>query len=63
MDEPNDTPAEESPEIPAAPADRGVVRSILVFGIPLVLGMGFHALFNLVDLWIVGKVAGTRSVD
>ena len=24
------------------------------FGIPLVIGMGGHALFNLVDLWIVG---------
>jgi putative MATE family efflux protein len=24
------------------------------FGLPLVLGMGGHALFNLVDLWIVG---------
>lgn len=42
-------------------AERGIVRSILVFGIPLVLGMGFHALFNLVDLWIVGKL-GTAAL-
>ncbi len=35
-------------------ADRGLVRSILVFGIPLVLAMGFHALLNLVDLPVVG---------
>jgi len=42
-------------------ADRSIVRTILVFGIPLVLGMGFHALFNLVDLWIVGKV-GTAAL-
>jgi putative MATE family efflux protein len=42
-------------------ADRGIVRTILVFGVPLVLGMGFHALFNLVDLWIVGKV-GTAAL-
>jgi len=53
-----------SPERPSTVttlADRGVVRSILVFGIPLVLGMGFHALFNLVDLWIVGKL-GTQAL-
>ena len=42
-------------------AERGIVRSILVFGSPLVLGMGFHALFNLVDLWIVGKL-GTAAL-
>ena len=42
-------------------ADRGIVRPILVFGIPLVLGMGFHAIFNLVDLWIVGKL-GTAAL-
>jgi len=27
---------------------------VIPFGLPLVLGMGGHALFNLVDLWIVG---------
>ncbi len=27
---------------------------VLPFGLPLVAGMGGHALFNLVDLWIVG---------
>ena len=26
------------------------------FGLPLVMGMGGHALFNLVDLWIVGSL-------
>lgn len=34
---------------------------MVVFGLPLVLGMGFHALFNLVDLWIVGKL-GTEAL-
>ena len=54
-----------SPPDPSVPeetlADRGTVRAVLVFGIPLVLGMGFHALFNLVDLWIVGKL-GTAAL-
>ncbi len=52
------------PEEQAAPesiADSGILRPILVFGVPLVLGMGFHALFNLVDLWIVGKL-GTAAL-
>ncbi len=39
----------------------GLLRSIVVFGLPLVLGMGFHALFNLVDLWVVGKL-GTAAL-
>lgn len=52
--------SESAPE-PLSLSDRGIVRSILVFGIPLVLGMGFHALFNLVDLWIVGKL-GTQAL-
>jgi putative MATE family efflux protein len=34
---------------------------IVTFGIPLVLGMAFHALFNLVDLFIVGKL-GTSAL-
>jgi putative MATE family efflux protein len=42
-------------------ADKSAVRSVVIFGIPLVLGMGFHALFNLVDLWIVGKL-GTEAL-
>ncbi|MCU0725222.1 MAG: MATE family efflux transporter [Planctomycetes bacterium] len=42
-------------------ADKGALRSVVLFGIPLVLGMGFHALFNLVDLWIVGKL-GTEAL-
>ncbi|MEN8149770.1 MAG: MATE family efflux transporter [Planctomycetota bacterium] len=42
-------------------ADRGIVPSILCFGLPLVLGMSFHALINLVDLWIVGKL-GTQAL-
>jgi len=29
---------------------------LVTFGIPLVLGMFFHSLFNLVDLIIVGKL-------
>ncbi len=29
---------------------------VLGFGVPLVIGMGGHALFNLVDLWIVGPL-------
>ena len=51
--------AETSPESPLT--ERGVVRTLIVFGIPLVLGMGFHALFNLVDLWIVGGL-GTAAL-
>ncbi|MHC4473048.1 MAG: MATE family efflux transporter, partial [Planctomycetota bacterium] len=54
-----DPAAEPTPTVPIA--ERGIVRSILVFGAPLVLGMGFHALFNLVDLWIVGKL-GTAAL-
>ncbi|MCZ6787839.1 MAG: MATE family efflux transporter, partial [Planctomycetota bacterium] len=29
---------------------------LVTFGIPLVLGMFFHSLFNLVDLIIVGRL-------
>jgi MATE family, multidrug efflux pump len=39
----------------------GVGRRILVFGFPLMLGMAFHALFNLVDIFIVGKL-GTTAI-
>ncbi len=56
---PMDPAASSGP--PAVAAERGIVRTILVFGIPLVFGMGFHALFNLVDLWIVGKL-GTAAL-
>jgi len=42
-------PAAEAPGRTPFPASR-----VLPSGIPLVLGMGGHALFNLVDLWIVG---------
>lgn len=31
-------------------------RRVLALGLPLMLGMGGHALFNLVDLWIVGSL-------
>lgn len=41
--------------------DPRLVRRVVLFGIPLVVGMGFHALFNLVDLWIVGKL-GTEAL-
>ena len=33
-----------------------LLRATLAFGWPLVLGMAFHSLFNLVDLYIVGKL-------
>lgn len=33
-----------------------LLRATLVFGWPLVAGMAFHSLFNLVDLYIVGKL-------
>ncbi len=48
--------------IESAPRDLtegGVGRRILVFGFPLMLGMAFHALFNLVDLFIVGKLGSS----
>lgn len=34
----------------------GVVRSVLLFGLPLAFGMASHASFNLLDLWIVGEL-------
>jgi len=34
----------------------GLLLRLVAFGIPLVLGMFFHSLFNLVDLIIVGKL-------
>ncbi len=41
----------------AGDLNRGrVVPRLVTFGIPLVLGMFFHSLFNLVDLIIVGKL-------
>ncbi len=46
---------------PAPAPDPKMFGSVFLFGLPLVLGMGFHALFNLVDLWIVGKV-GTAAL-
>src|SRR5262245_1307027 len=33
-----------------------LLKATLVFGWPLVLGMAFHSLFNLVDLYIVGQL-------
>ena len=33
-----------------------LLRATLVFGWPLVAGMAFHSLFNLVDLYIVGQL-------
>ncbi len=33
-----------------------LLRATLAFGWPLVAGMAFHSLFNLVDLYIVGKL-------
>lgn len=35
---------------------------VLPFGLPLVIGMGGHALFNLVDLWIVGSLGEAALV-
>ena len=33
-----------------------LLRAVLAFGWPLVAGMAFHSLFNLVDLYIVGQL-------
>ncbi len=44
---------------PAPPADRRTpfpASRVIGFGLPLLVGMGGHALFNLVDLWIVGSL-------
>ena len=35
---------------------------LVTFGIPLVLGMFFHSLFNLVDLIIVGKIGKVSAL-
>jgi putative MATE family efflux protein len=47
-------------EAAAPPGDAGRTpfpwTRVAGFGIPLVLGMGGHALFNLADLWIVGPL-------
>lgn len=40
----------------AAPRTPFPASRILGFGLPLVAGMGGHALFNLADLWIVGAL-------
>src|SRR5258706_8682152 len=50
---------EEFPECdPSAGSDRSRFRELLRLGIPLVAGMGGHALFNIVDLAMVGAYRG-----
>src|SRR2546421_2465305 len=39
-------------------SDRRQLRALLRLGIPLVAGMGGHALFNIVDLAMVGAYRG-----
>ena len=47
----------------AGDLNRGrLVPRLTTFGIPLVLGMFFHSLFNLVDLIIVGKLAPSETL-
>lgn len=47
----------------AGDLNRGrLVPRLVTFGIPLVLGMFFHSLFNLVDLIIVGKLAPSETL-
>jgi MATE family multidrug resistance protein len=43
---------------PAAPGERSHLRELLRLGVPLVAGMGGHALFNIVDLAMVGAYRG-----
>jgi putative MATE family efflux protein len=50
-----------SDSVPRDLTEGGLARRIVVFGVPLVLGMAFHALFNLVDIFIVGKL-GTTAI-
>jgi putative MATE family efflux protein len=45
---------EEAAEPGAVPRTPFPASRVLGFGLPLVAGMGGHALFNLADLWIVG---------
>ena len=37
-----------------------LLRAVLAFGWPLVAGMAFHSLFNLVDIYIVGKLPASE---
>lgn len=37
-----------------------LLKATLVFGWPLVLAMAFHSLFNLVDIYIVGKLPDSK---
>jgi Na+-driven multidrug efflux pump len=52
-----------APPVAAEPEGRTPFPAsrVLGFGLPLVLGMGGHALFNLADLWIVG-VLGPAAI-
>jgi Na+-driven multidrug efflux pump len=42
-------------------SDRTVFRELLRLGVPLVAGMGGHALFNIVDLAMVGAYTGDEA--
>lgn len=41
--------------------ERPVLRELLRLGVPLVAGMGGHALFNIVDLAMVGAYRGSKA--
>lgn len=43
---------------PQVPSQKGLLRELLRLGIPLVAGMGGHALFSIVDLAMVGAYKG-----
>lgn len=47
---------EQAPPAPPPGRTPFPASRVLPFGLPLVAGMGGHALFNLLDLWIVGPL-------
>jgi putative MATE family efflux protein len=51
----------EPTPVPEGSGGRGVLRALLRLGVPLVLGMGGHALFNIVDLAMVGAYRGGEA--
>lgn len=40
---------------------RPLPRHVFFFGLPLLLGLSAHALFNLVDTLLVGQLPGTEG--
>lgn len=40
---------------------RETTRRVFLFGLPLILGLAAHAIFNIVDTWLVGQLPGQEG--